>query len=310
MNLDGGYKKVAVVTGGNKGIGLQVVKILCERFDGDVFLCSRDEKRGSDAVDELGKLGLSPIFFKLDISHRDDRQRLRHRLERDYRGLDLLVNNAAVNFVPKKGRSDGENINLQILSMKINYFGTAGMCEDLMPIIKPGGRMINVSSLAGLLNFYKSPHIVSSLKSKALTKETLHDMANEYMDDLVNGRDDMKGWPIKGYAYFTSKILVTALTWVHQEELGARNVHVFAVHPGYVRTEMSGNMGQLTAEEGAACIVFAALEADVSNDYKRKIIFPSRQGKDWLSSNALDGMNVDQIVQLMVDWVKKMSNEP
>ena len=62
--------KVAIVTGSNKGIGLAIVRGLCKSFDGDVYLTSRDEVRGKEAIKLLENEGLEAKYHQLDISAR------------------------------------------------------------------------------------------------------------------------------------------------------------------------------------------------------------------------------------------------
>ena len=90
--------RVALVTGGNKGIGLAIVRRLCKEFSGDVFLTARDETRGKEAVSLLEKEGLHPKFHQLDIVSKDSIQVLKEFLENQYHGLDVLVNNAGIAF--------------------------------------------------------------------------------------------------------------------------------------------------------------------------------------------------------------------
>ena len=60
-------RRVAIVTGSNKGIGLAIVRKLCRQFEGDVFLTARNEERGQDAIKLLQAEGLNPKFHQLDI---------------------------------------------------------------------------------------------------------------------------------------------------------------------------------------------------------------------------------------------------
>ncbi|KAK3591765.1 hypothetical protein CHS0354_019537 [Potamilus streckersoni] len=92
----GSTKRVAVVTGANKGIGFAIVRGLCKQFQGDVFLTARDEDRGMKAVEDLKKEGLNPLFHQLDISDPTSIQTLKAFLQKQYGGLDILVNNAAI----------------------------------------------------------------------------------------------------------------------------------------------------------------------------------------------------------------------
>ena len=85
---------VAVVTGSNKGIGLAIVRALCQKFSGDVYLTSRDEGRGKEAIESLKKEGLHPKFHCLDICNEETVEKLRDFMKEKYGGIDVLVNNA------------------------------------------------------------------------------------------------------------------------------------------------------------------------------------------------------------------------
>lgn len=93
--------RVAVVTGGNKGIGLAIVRDLCQQFSGDVMLTARDVARGQAAVQQLQAEGLSPRFHQLDIDDLRSIQALRDFLLKEYGGLNVLVNNAGIAFKSK-----------------------------------------------------------------------------------------------------------------------------------------------------------------------------------------------------------------
>ncbi|XP_028640171.1 carbonyl reductase [NADPH] 3-like, partial [Grammomys surdaster] len=90
--------RVALVTGGNKGIGFQITRDLCRKFSGDVVLTARDEGRGRTAVQQLQAEGLSPRFHQLDIDDPQSIRALRDFLIKEYGGLDVLVNNAGIAF--------------------------------------------------------------------------------------------------------------------------------------------------------------------------------------------------------------------
>ena len=75
------------MTGGNKGIGLAIVRSMCKKFDGDVVLTARDESRGQDAVKQLQGEGLDPKFHQLDIASRDSISKVKEFLTAHYRGI-------------------------------------------------------------------------------------------------------------------------------------------------------------------------------------------------------------------------------
>ena len=88
--------RVAVVTGANKGIGLAIVRGLCKKFTGDVFLTARDEERGRAAVALLNSEGLSPKFHQLDICSQESVDNLKKFIVEKYGGVDVLINNAGM----------------------------------------------------------------------------------------------------------------------------------------------------------------------------------------------------------------------
>ena len=90
--------RIALVTGANKGLGFAIVRDLCRRFPGDVVLTARDEARGRAAVQQLQAEGLSPRFHQLDITDLQSIRAVRDFLLKEYGGLDVLVNNAAIAF--------------------------------------------------------------------------------------------------------------------------------------------------------------------------------------------------------------------
>uniref|UniRef100_A0A2K6MTJ3 Carbonyl reductase 1 n=1 Tax=Rhinopithecus bieti TaxID=61621 RepID=A0A2K6MTJ3_RHIBE len=128
--------RVALVTGGNKGIGLAIVRDLCRLFSGDVVLTARDVARGQAAVQQLQAEGLSPRFHQLDIDDLQSIHTLREFLLKEYGGLDVLVNNAGIAFKV----ADPTPFHIQAeVTMKTNFFGTRDVCTELLPLIKPQG---------------------------------------------------------------------------------------------------------------------------------------------------------------------------
>ncbi|XP_008984891.1 carbonyl reductase [NADPH] 1 isoform X2 [Callithrix jacchus] len=150
--------QVALVTGGNKGIGLAIVRDLCRRFSGDVVLTARNVARGQAAVQQLQAEGLSPRFHQLDIDDLQSIRALRDFLRKEYGGLDVLVNNAGIAFKV----ADPTPFHIQAeVTMKTNFFGTRDVCTELLPLIKPHASCI-------LSAGYASPRNPSGGKSKPL----------------------------------------------------------------------------------------------------------------------------------------------
>ncbi|XP_025420436.1 carbonyl reductase [NADPH] 3-like, partial [Sipha flava] len=111
--------KLAIVTGSNKGIGYAVVKALCEKFDGDVYLTARDTERGRMAVESLNRLGLKPKFHQLDITDDGSLAEFKGFVRDNYAGIDVLVNNAAIAF--KMDATEPFAVQADE-TMRVNYF--------------------------------------------------------------------------------------------------------------------------------------------------------------------------------------------
>jgi len=257
--------KVAVVTGSNKGIGLGIVRSLCKKFDGTVYLTSRDVGRGKEAVDLLKKEGLNPSLHQLDIGDKASVETLRDYMKEKYGGIDILVNNAAVAF--KQDATEPFGVQATV-TLKTNYWDTKEACDILFPILKSGARVVNVSSAAGYLgcldrapNQEKAKVLKKKLASDELKVSDLDAMMKEFVETANAGTHADYGW--NNSTYITSKIGLSALSRIQQRELAKDasrpDIVLSHVHPGYVDTDMTSHKGPLSIDRGAESSVFAAL---------------------------------------------------
>ncbi|XP_022665076.1 carbonyl reductase [NADPH] 1-like [Varroa destructor] len=280
-------KRVAVVTGANKGIGLSIVKHLLNRcFPGDVILCSRDEDRGRRAVEVVVKeCGKTPIFHQLDIDDANSVNKLRDWLKVVYGGLDVLVNNAGIAY---KNNSTAPFAEQAEVTVKTNYFGTLRVSETLFPLLRPGARVVHLSSSCGHLSKIPNAELQARFSAPDLTIEQLSALANEFVKAAKNGKNQELGWGSS--AYCVSKVLVSALALIHhrQFEVDSReDLIVNSVHPGYVDTDMSSHKGPLTPDQGAdAPAYLALLPPKDANNPKGKYIWYDRKIVPWDSNSV------------------------
>jgi len=253
---------VAVVTGSNKGIGFGVVKGLCKQYTGTVYLTARNEERGLAAVKELEAEGHTPKFHQLDIGDEASVIRLRDFMEEKHGGIDVLVNNAGIQHAALEPFGEQARVTL-----KTNYWDTKKACEILFPILKPGARVVNVSSAMGYLrrlenatNKEKARENMNILASEDLTVEQLDGLMRnfEMAADAGNHEED---W--NNSTYSVSKIGLSALSRIQQMELAKDtsrpDIVLNHVHPGYVDTDMTSHKGHLTIDRGAESAIYAAL---------------------------------------------------
>ncbi|KAG6796817.1 carbonyl reductase [NADPH] 1-like [Apis mellifera caucasica] len=270
--------RVAVVTGGNKGIGFAIVKQLCKQFDGVVYLTARDVDRGLKAIKQLEEQGLKPKFHQLDITDDNSISTFYNYLEQKYKGLDILVNNAAIAF-----KMDAkEPFSIQAAeTLKINYFGLRKVCSKFYPLLKPHARVVHVSSSSGHLSLIPSETLRNRFLNPNLTEEELDNIMHEFVDAAKTNTHLEKGWA--NSAYVVSKVGVSALARVHQKIFDSdsrQDLVVNAVHPGYVATDMTSHRGTLTPDQGAEAPVFCALLPENTN-IKGKYIWYDKSLVDW-----------------------------
>jgi len=253
--------KVAVVTGSNKGIGLGVVRALCNKFEGDVYLTSRDKDRGMAAVKTLQNEGLSPLFIELDLGNEDTIVKVGDMMKEKYGGIDVLVNNAGTAF--KNAATEPFGLQARV-TLATNYWANKRCCEILFLILKPGARVVNMSSSCGYLGHLDSSsnqvaarELKKKLSSPDLKVSDLDKMMENFVKTAEDGTHGEAGWP--NSTYIVSKIGWSALSRIQQRELSSDDIVVNHVHPGYVDTDMTSHKGHLTIDRGAQSAVYAAL---------------------------------------------------
>ncbi|KAJ3647386.1 hypothetical protein Zmor_019265 [Zophobas morio] len=253
--------KVAVVTGSNKGIGYAIVQGLCEKFDGVVYLTARDVNRGQEAVAKLNQLGLKPSFHQLEITDESSITKFRDHLVQNHGGIDILINNAAIAFKRTATEPFSEQA---VITNSVNYYATLKVCDILFPILKKNAKVIHVSSSEGHLSKIPSATLRSQFNDPSLTVPKLNQLVEKFIQDAKNDKHKEAGWGTSSYA--VSKVAVSALTKIQQrnfdQETPNRNISVNSVHPGYIKTDMTGHTGFGTIEEGARAPLFLALEAE------------------------------------------------
>jgi len=260
-------QKICVVTGANQGIGLSIVRQMCQQWDGVVYLTSRSEERGKKAMEQLKSEGLNPKYHQLDITDSQSIQILHNHIESNYGGLDILINNAGFAFKSAATESFGEQAQTTV---DINYYGTLQVIQALRGLFKPNCRIVNVSSCEGWLGHIKSSALKSRFLQPTLTFEDVTQLMEEFKNHANNGTHRDEGWP--NSTYKVSKIGVSAISRVLQREFNeiGQNQICNHLHPGYVKTSMTSNKGRMTTAEGAKSSVFAALlpeDTDIRGAY-------------------------------------------
>lgn len=216
---------VAIVTGSNKSVGLEAVRALCKRFSGDTYLTSRDEREGKDAIEYLKKDGLDPKFQVLDIGKEESVIQVRDFMTKNYGGIDILVNNAAIFLEDDSTQPFGIRAKD---TLAINYWASKRTCEILFPVLKPGARVVNMASSWGHLgniigeksgDKIKAEKLRSLFADPDLSVETLDGLMKNYVETAEDGSHGNHGWP--HHSYIVSKIGLSALSRIQQRMMNS-----------------------------------------------------------------------------------------
>lgn len=276
-------KRIAVVTGANKGIGFEICRQLASNGV-TVILTSRDENRGIEALHKLKQgsgFGNDEVFFhRVDVMDSNSINSLVDFINTKFGKLDILVNNAGISgaFVnigafgaanlsdkPEEAQVNWSEImketyELAVECLETNYYGPKRMIEALTPLLElsDSPRIVSVSSSMGKLKGISNEWAKGVLSDpENLTEEKIEEVLNQFLSDFKEGLLKPKGWPIFLSAYTVSKAALNAYTRIAAKK--KPNICINCVCPGFVKTDINFNRGILSVEEGAASPVRLAL---------------------------------------------------
>ena len=214
-------KKIALVTGGNKGIGFEIVRGLLQAGC-RVYLGAREAAKGQQAVAELAAEG-DVHFLEVDLANQATLDAAAAHLQCQEGRLDILVNNAGINVAGDGSPSTSAMRSVE-QALQTNFLGTLAVTQTFLPLVKQAaaGRIVNVSSPLGSLT-------------------------------LVGQHD----WGLLGYS--ASKAALNMLTVQLAYELRDTAIKVNGAAPGYTATDLNGFAGTDTPAQGAAEAIRPAL---------------------------------------------------
>lgn len=225
---------IALVTGGNKGIGREVAAQLAQ-LGHTVIIGARSLERGERTAAELRAAGGSVTAVALDVTDAASVAAAAERIMSDHGHLDALINNAGISHQPGADfagqlprTADVDHVRYVF---ETNVFGVITVTSAFLPLLRRSDspRIVNVSSSAGSL-------------------ASISDFGNT--DPIALG-------------YVPSKTALTAVTMMYARDLFSENILVNAVCPGFVATDLNGHRGLLTPAEGArSAVIMATIPAD------------------------------------------------
>lgn len=218
--------RIALVTGANKGIGFQTARLL--GLEGaTVLVGSRDTGRGTEAVRALEKEGVAAHPLEIDVTDAASIAAAADRVEHDHGRLDVLVNNAGVAL--GWGAAGATDLAAFREVLEVNLLGPVAVTDAFLGLLRrsPAPRVVNVSSEIGSIGMLTDP---------------------ESPFFGVNG----------GVPYPASKAALNMATALYAKALAGTGAKVNAANPGYCATDLNGNAGTRTAEQGARVVLHLA----------------------------------------------------
>ncbi|KNC05668.1 serralysin [Pantoea sp. RIT-PI-b] len=219
--------KNALVTGANKGIGFAIVKGLA-KAGMTVWMGARNRRRGEEAVERLIQEGLDVRLLELDVSDEASVANAVNELSRKVASLDVLINNAGIiNDI----HTPPSQVSIEDIKAvyEVNLFGPIRVTQACLPLLKASSnaRIVMMGSGVGSLTLITDPTSIYS--------------------------------SVNLLGYTSSKVALNAVTVSFAKEIEPMGIKVNAVEPGHVQTDLNGNTGFLTPDEGAITAIKMAL---------------------------------------------------
>lgn len=219
-------KKIALITGANRGIGFETARQLGQ--EGVIIVAAaRSLKAAEETASKLKDEGIEAYPVQLDVTKQKDRESAARILSDRFGRLDILINNAGVGAFDNKTIETPEEELQRIF--ETNLFSQLAVTRQMLPLLKKSdaGRIVNLSSILGSLTLHADPN-----------------------SPIAN---------FKSFAYDASKSALNAFTIHLAAELKGTNIKVNSAHPGWVKTEMGGDQAPMEIPDGAKTSVSLAL---------------------------------------------------
>ena len=221
-------EKIALITGGNKGIGFETARQLA-KSGVHVIIGSRERSKGVEASLKLQAEGLDVEALVIDVTHLGSIGEAAREVEKKHGRLDILINNAGVLLDAYDKKPSEQTLETWRKTFDANVFGLVATTQAFLPLLRKSaaGRIVNLSSILG--------------------SNTLHQEPGSSIYDF------------KMPAYDVSKSAVNAWTVHLAHELKGSKIKVNAAHPGHVKTDMGGAAAPMEIVDGAKTSVQLAL---------------------------------------------------
>ncbi len=213
--------KVALITGGNKGLGKEIARQL-GTLGYTVVLTARNEAAGRAAAEELTSAGCDAHTVRLEVTNPDHIQSVADYLDKTFGKLDVLVNNAGVALEWDGAPTNADKVRK---TLEVNVVAPFAITEAMVPLLAKSddARVVNHSSALGSI----------------ATAENNWDQVSNFM----------------AVGYSTSKAALNMLTVIQSKQLADKSIAVAAAHPGWVKTDLGTDAAPTDVKDGVKTVV-------------------------------------------------------
>ena len=216
-------KRIALITGANKGIGLQVSRELA-LLGHTVLIGARSKARGTEVEKNFTEEGLHAVFVPIDVTDHSTIEAAANLIGERFGRLDVLINNAGIAL---ETGAPPSQVSMETLrkTFETNVFGAFAVLQTMLPLLRKSeaGRVVNMSSGLGSLTQNSDPN---------------YEFA-----------------PVKLLAYNSSKTTINAFTVQLAYELKDTSIKVNSADPGFTATDLNNHSGTRTVQQAARIVV-------------------------------------------------------
>ena len=263
-------RKIVLITGASRGIGYCLVeKILANKKNLRIIMTCRDEEKGQQLYKELCEKYPEDVerffYHQLDITDEASIIALIDFIKKSFKKFDYLVNNAGYSSI-------GRDFNEQVCedTFKVNFNGTINFTEKLFGTFNKNGKIIFVTSKSGTLSKLKNENLISKFKNAKNVDDVLK-LSEKFKKTIPEEKTEADGWYKNCFAMSKLFLNFYAKLIIKKREVSRESISVYAMHPGWCKTDMGGQYAPLEVGEGADRILFLLeLPDTVNKDYQGK----------------------------------------
>ncbi|CAD8201504.1 unnamed protein product [Paramecium pentaurelia] len=236
-------KRIVLITGANRGLGLKLAEVLAEKYS--LILTARKQDELERIKENLEKKfqNLEIRTHQLDVSNKESVANLKDWLVQQHLKIDVLVNNAGVSQNPRS-------------IIDINVIGTIDVSEQLLTTLTEDGKILLVSSILGKLN--SQPKELKEQLQQKKTKEEIIQLSEEFIKKNDNNLA----------VYSASKAILNAYGRYVLSGLVKPNQSIYCMHPGWIKTDMGGPQAPGSLDDGVVTSQFLINNLPFQRDEK------------------------------------------